>query len=103
MREEPAWPGHWAGVGVWALAKGAGDRAGKGGWNSDIRLGAHRVLVISLLPPGAWPRTGSFSTEPSACNSSAQRLWSEGPTGANGLNRKGTRPLLQSLTMIPQS
>lgn len=35
MREEPDWPGHWAGVGVWASAKGAGDRAGKGGWNSE--------------------------------------------------------------------
>lgn len=30
-REEPDWPGHWAGAGVWAAAKGAGDRAGEGG------------------------------------------------------------------------
>lgn len=30
-REEPDWPGHW--VGVWAEAKGTGDRAAKGEGN----------------------------------------------------------------------
>lgn len=38
-REELGWPGHWAGVGVWAAAKGAGDGAGKGEWNSETTGG----------------------------------------------------------------
>lgn len=36
-REELGWPGHWAGVGVWVAARGAGDRVGKGVWNSETK------------------------------------------------------------------
>lgn len=57
----------------------------------DGRLGAQRVLVMPLPPPGAWPRTRSFSAQPQArvYDSPAQGVRSEGLKGISE-RRKGT-------------